>query len=43
MNVKHYIEIQKVRETDVIIDNTLTLPKNTNAFRVGDTISITEK
>lgn len=41
--MKHYIEIQKVRETDVIIDNTLTLPKNTNAFRVGDTISITEK
>lgn len=41
--MKHYIEIQKVRESDVIIDDTLTLPKNTDAFRVGDIISITEK
>ena len=41
--MKHYIEIQKVREEDVIIDDTLTLPKNTDAFRVGDIISITEK
>lgn len=41
--MKHYIEIQKVRETDVIIDDTLTLPKNTDAFHIGDIISITEK
>lgn len=41
--MKHYIEIQKVRETDVVIDDSLTLSKNTDAFRVGDIISITEK
>ena len=41
--MKHYIEIQRVREEDVIIDGTLTLAKNTDAFRVGDIISITEK
>ena len=41
--MKHYIEIQKVRETDVIVDETLTLPKNTGAFQEGDIISITEK
>lgn len=41
--MKHYIEIQKVRETDVIVDDTLTLPKNTDAFKPGDIISITEK
>lgn len=41
--MKHYIEIQKVRETDVQIDETLVLPKNTGAFLPGDIISITEK
>lgn len=39
----HYIEIQRVREQDVIVDDTLTLPKNTGNFRKGDIISITEK
>mgnify|MGYP006967227354 CR=1 FL=1 len=29
--MKHYIEIQKVRETDVVVDDTLTLSKNTDA------------
>ncbi|MDD6000045.1 MAG: RNA ligase family protein [Lachnospiraceae bacterium] len=41
--MKHYIEIQKVRENDIIVDETLTLPKNTGAFLPGDLISITEK
>lgn len=41
--MKHYIEIQKVRDKDIVIDETLTLPKNTDAFYVGDIISITEK
>ena len=38
-DMKHYIEIQKVRETDVTVDDTLTLPKNTDAFKTGDIIS----
>lgn len=41
--MKHYIEIQRVREEDMIIDEKLTLAKNTDAFRVGDIISVTEK
>lgn len=41
--MKHYIEIQKVRDTDIVIDETLTLHKNTEAFYAGDIISITEK
>lgn len=41
--MKHYIEIQKVRDTDIGVDDTLTLPKNTDAFCIGDIISITEK
>lgn len=41
--MKHYIEIQRVREEDVIVDGTVTMPKNTDAFRAGDIVSITEK
>lgn len=41
--MKHYIEIQRVRAEDIRIDETLTLPKNTDEFKVGDIISITEK
>ena len=41
--MKQYIDIQRVREQDEIVDNNLTLPKNTGAFQAGDIISITEK
>jgi hypothetical protein len=41
--MKHYIEIEKLRTEDIIVDDTLTLPKNTDAFLPGDIISITEK
>ena len=41
--MKKYIDIQRLRETDEVIDDNLTLPKNTDAFQVGDIISITEK
>lgn len=41
--MKHYIEIQRLRTQDVIVDDTLTLEKNTDAFIQGDIISITEK
>ena len=39
--MKKYIDIQRLRETDEVIDDNLTLPKNTDAFQVGDIISIT--
>lgn len=39
----HYVEIQRVREQDIVVDAGLTLPMNTEAFRKGDIISITEK
>jgi hypothetical protein len=42
-NMKHYIEIEKLRTEDIVVDDTLTLPKNTGAFLQGDIISITEK
>lgn len=38
-----YIEIQKVRETDINVDDTLVLRSNVHAFLEGDIISITEK
>ena len=41
--MKHYIEIQRLRTQDVVVDDTLTLEKNTDAFIQGDIISITEK
>lgn len=41
--MKQYIDIQRVREQDEIVDNNLILPKNTGAFKRGDIISITEK
>jgi hypothetical protein len=41
--MKHYIEIEKLRTEDIMVDDTLTLPKNTEAFFLGDIISITEK
>ena len=41
--MKHYIEIQRLRTEDVVIDDNLTLEKNTQAFLKGDIISITEK
>ena len=41
--MKHYIEIQRLRTEDVVIDDNLTLEKNTQAFLNGDIISITEK
>lgn len=41
--MKHYIEIQRLRTEDVIIDENMTLEKNTQAFLKGDIISITEK
>lgn len=41
--MKHYIEIERLRTEDVVVDESLTLLKNTDAFRVGDIISITEK
>jgi hypothetical protein len=41
--MKHYIEIERLRTEDVVVDDTLTLPKNTDAFLPGDIISITEK
>lgn len=40
--MKHYIEIQRLRTQDVVVDDTLTL-ENTDAFIQGDIISITEK
>lgn len=30
--MKHYIEIQRLRTQDVIVDDTLTLEKNTDAL-----------
>lgn len=30
--MKHYIEIQRLRTEDVVIDDNLTLEKNTQAF-----------
>ena len=30
--MKHYIEIQRLRTQDVVVDDTLTLEKNTDAF-----------
>ncbi len=33
--MKQYIDIQRVREQDEIVDNNLTLPKNTGAFQAG--------
>lgn len=41
--MEHYIEIQRLRTQDVVVDDTLTLEKNTDAFIQGDIISITEK
>ena len=41
--MKHYIEIQRLRTQDVVVDDTLTLEKNTDAFIQEDIISITEK
>ena len=41
--MKHYIEIQRLRTENVVIDDNLTLEKNTQAFLKGDIISITEK
>lgn len=41
--MKRYIEIERLRTEDVVVDESLTLLKNTDAFRVGDIISITEK
>lgn len=38
-----YIEIQKVREHDIVVDEYITLKSNTFAFMEGDIISITEK
>ena len=31
--MKHYIEIQRLRTQDVVVDDTLTLEKNTDAFK----------
>lgn len=39
----HYIEIQRVRDKDIVVDDSLTLPQNTKSFHKGDIISITEK
>ena len=39
----NYIEIQKVREHDVIVDKDLVLKANVNAFLEGDIVSVTEK
>lgn len=41
--MKHYIEIERLRTEDVVVDESLTLKKNTSAFIPGDIISITEK
>lgn len=41
--MKHYIEIQRLREQDIVVDDRLTLNRNTGAFFPGDIISITEK
>lgn len=38
-----YINIEKVRETDIVVDDFLTLKSNVHAFQEGDIISITEK
>lgn len=43
LGMKHYIEIQRLRREDIIVDESLTLYKNTEAFLPGDIISITEK
>ncbi|MBO5435103.1 RNA ligase family protein [bacterium] len=41
--MKNYIEIQKVREHDIVVDENLTLKSNVHGFLEGDIISITEK
>ena len=41
--MKHYIEIQRLRTQDVVVDDTLTLEKNTDAVIQGDRISIPVK
>ena len=41
--MKHFIDIQVLRETDEVIGEGLAKLSNANAFKVGDTISITEK
>lgn len=41
--MSEYINIEKVREHDFIIDDCLTLRSNVQAFREGDIVSITEK
>lgn len=41
--MQHYIKIERVRTADIVVDDSLTLKKNTDAFRKGDIISITEK
>ena len=42
-SMHHYIEIQRVRDKDIVVDDSLTLPQNTKSFQKGDIISITEK
>ena len=43
MAMQQYIEVQRVREHDIIVDDCITAKANTNAFFEGDVISVTEK
>lgn len=40
--MKRYLKIQNVRENDIIVNKTLTLPANVGAFKENDTVSVTE-
>lgn len=41
--INGYVNIERIREKDIVIDDDLILRSNTQAFREGDIVSITEK
>lgn len=43
MEIKHFVDIENLRETDVDVGNGIIRGRNDQAFEVGDIISITEK
>lgn len=43
MELKHFVDIQNLREADVDVGNGIIRGRNNQAFEVGDIISITEK
>lgn len=43
MDIKHYTDIENLRETDINLNSEITRVSNDGAFTLGDIISITEK